>query len=100
MNLTHDTLLVQLNTASNNLSMSVPDDQLFDSALSLPQPEWAELAFQLLQSLASPGEEITSDEFAAELHERTAAHRRGELPSLSREVTRAIVQRRLKERGQ
>jgi putative addiction module component (TIGR02574 family) len=72
--------------------MSMSHDQLFESALSLPQPERADLAFQLLKSLAPAGDEITDDEFAGELHERIAAHRRGELQSFSREETRAIVQ--------
>jgi putative addiction module component (TIGR02574 family) len=80
--------------------MSIPQDQLFDSALSLPQAERADLAFQLLQSLALPGEEVTSEEFGAELRERIEAHRRGEVPSFSLEETRAIVQQKLQERRQ
>jgi putative addiction module component (TIGR02574 family) len=80
--------------------MSVPQKQLFDSALSLPQAERADLAFQLLQSLSPPGEEIASEEFGAELYERIAAHRRGELPSFSLEETREILKQRLQERKQ
>lgn len=79
--------------------MSVPQDQLFESALSLPQAERADLAFQLLQTLTPPGEEISSAEFAAELHGRIDAHRRGELPSCDLEETRAIVEQRLKDRA-
>lgn len=77
--------------------MSMSQDQLFESALSLPQPERADLAFQLLQSLTPPGDEITSEELGAELHERIEAYRRGELPSFSLEETRAIVQQRLSQ---
>jgi hypothetical protein len=77
--------------------MSIPQDQLFDFALSPPQAERADLAFQLLQTLAPPGDEITEDELAAQIHERIAAFRRGELESLSREEARAIVQDRLSQ---
>jgi putative addiction module component (TIGR02574 family) len=80
--------------------MSIPQDQLFDTALSLPQPERADLAFQLLQSLAPPGDEVTSDEFGAELHERIAAFRRGDLASFSLEETRQVIRQRLQGRGQ
>ncbi len=90
-------MLAVAGRTSDNPAMSIPQDQLFDFALSLPQAERADLAFQLLQSLAPPGDEITDDEFAAELHERIAAHRRGELQSFSREETRAIVQDRLSQ---
>jgi putative addiction module component (TIGR02574 family) len=78
--------------------MSTPQDQLFDSALSLPQAERAELAFQLLQSLTPPGKEIDPEQFASELYERIAAHRRGDLPSFSLEEARTIVQQQLQER--
>jgi putative addiction module component (TIGR02574 family) len=80
--------------------MSMSQDQLFESALSLPQTERANLAFQLLQSLSPPGEQVTSEEFGAELHERVAAYRRGELQSFSLEETREIIRERLaKERA-
>jgi putative addiction module component (TIGR02574 family) len=75
--------------------MSITQAQVFESALSLPQPDRADLAFQLLQSLTPPGEEISSDEFGAELHERIEAHRRGELRSFSLDETQAAVQQRL-----
>jgi putative addiction module component (TIGR02574 family) len=75
-------------------------DQLFESALSLPQAERADLAFQLLQSLTPPGSEVTTEEFGAELHGRIEAHRRGELPSYSMEETRAMIREQLApERG-
>jgi hypothetical protein len=77
--------------------MSVPQHQRFESALSLPQAERADLAFQLLQALVSPANEITVEEFAAELHERVEAHCRGDLPCYSLEETRAIVQDRLSQ---
>jgi putative addiction module component (TIGR02574 family) len=80
--------------------MSFSQDQLFDSALSLPQEERADLAFQLLQSLTPPGEEVTSEQFGAELHERIADLRRGDLPSFGLEETRQIIRQRLQERRQ
>ena len=58
------------------------------------------LAFQLLQSLTPPGEDVAAEEFGAELHERIAAFRRGELPSFSLEETRRLVRQRLQERQQ
>lgn len=48
--------------------MDTPQDPLFESALSLPQVERADLAFQLLQTLRPPGDEISAEEFATELH--------------------------------
>jgi putative addiction module component (TIGR02574 family) len=75
--------------------MSTSHDQLFESALSLPQAQRADLAFQLLQSLGPPGEEVTTDEFGAKLDRRIQAHRRGELPSFDAEESRAIIRDRL-----
>jgi putative addiction module component (TIGR02574 family) len=75
--------------------MSMPQEQFFETALSLPQSERADLAFQLLQSLDHPGEEVPSEQFAHEVHDRIAAYRRGELESFSRDEVRAIVQQRL-----
>jgi putative addiction module component (TIGR02574 family) len=75
--------------------MSMLPNQLFESALSLPQAERADLANQLLQSLVPPGEEITADQFGNELHQRIEAHRRGDLPSFSLEETRAVIRERL-----
>ena len=77
--------------------MNISQDQLFASALSLPQPIRADLAFELLQSLDPPGEEISSNEFGVELHQRIAAHRRGESRSFNLEETRAIIQERLSQ---
>ena len=77
--------------------MSLSQNQLFESALSLPQDERADLVFQLLQSLNAPGEEIPAEEFASELRGRVEAYRRGELKSFSLEETRTIVQQRLSE---
>lgn len=77
--------------------MSIPQDQLFETALSLPQSERADLAFQLLQSLHPPGVEIGPDEFGAELRERVAGSRRGDQESFSLEETRAIIRQRLSE---
>jgi hypothetical protein len=75
--------------------MNMSQDQLFETALSLPQAVRADLAFELLQSLDPPEDEIPAHEFGAELHERVAAFRRGDLPSFSLEETRAIVQAQL-----
>jgi len=77
--------------------MSTPQNPLFESALSLPQSERADLAFQLLQTLVPPGDEVSSEEFAAELRGRVDAHRRGELASYDLEDARAIVAQRLAE---
>jgi putative addiction module component (TIGR02574 family) len=77
--------------------MSTAPNQLFESALSLPQAERAELAFQLLQTLVPSADEISAEEFGAELRERVDAHRRGDLPSFSLEETRAIVRERLSQ---
>jgi putative addiction module component (TIGR02574 family) len=77
--------------------MTMPQDQLFEFALSLPQSERADLAFQLLQSLDPEGEEVTSAAFGAELQERVEAHRRGELRSFSLEESRVILRERLSQ---
>jgi putative addiction module component (TIGR02574 family) len=75
--------------------MNISQDQLFESVLSLPASARADLALELLQSLQPPGEETESADFERELHERVAAHRRGEVQSFSLEDTRAIVRERL-----
>jgi hypothetical protein len=72
--------------------MSTSQDPVFESALSLPQAERADLAFQLLQSLIPPGDEITTDEFGDELRQRIETNRRGELLTFSLDETRAILQ--------
>jgi putative addiction module component (TIGR02574 family) len=77
--------------------MSLSENQLFETALSLPQAERADLAFQLLQSLTPPGDEISSAELGAEIQNRIAAHRRGELDSFSLEKTPAIIRQRLSQ---
>jgi putative addiction module component (TIGR02574 family) len=75
--------------------MSMSQDQVFETALSLPLQQRADLAFQLLQSFDFPGEEIDADMFGAELRERVEAYRRGEIGSSSLEEARAIIQQRL-----
>jgi putative addiction module component (TIGR02574 family) len=77
--------------------MSMPQEHFFETALSLPQSERADLAFQLLQSLDHPGDEVPAEQFGDELQARIDAYRRGDLEGLSVEETRAIVQRRLAE---
>jgi putative addiction module component (TIGR02574 family) len=75
--------------------MTLSQNPLFESALSLPQAERADLAFQLLQSLTPPGDEVSADEFGEELRQRVEAHRRGELQSFSLDETRQIIKDRL-----
>jgi putative addiction module component (TIGR02574 family) len=77
--------------------MSIPENPLFETALSLPQSDRADLAFQLLQSLTPPGDEISTDELATEIHGRLDAYRRGEIRSFSLEETRAIMKERLSQ---
>jgi len=77
--------------------MSMSQDQLLETALSLPQSERADLAFQLLQSLDPPSEEVAAEEFGVELRERVAGYRRGEVQSASLEEARTIIQNRISE---
>ena len=77
--------------------MSTPQNPLFETALSLPQSERADLAFQLLQTLTPPGEEVSTSEFSAELQGRVDAYRRGELSSYDVDEARAVVAQRLAE---
>jgi putative addiction module component (TIGR02574 family) len=78
--------------------MSLPENSLFESALSLPRAERADLAFQLLQTLTPPGDEVPTAEFRSELYDRVEAHRRGEIPSYGLEEARAIIEQRLRDR--
>lgn len=71
------------------------EGQLFDSALSLPQAQRADLAFQLLQSLEPQGERLSSEALAAELRGRVEAHRQGELKSVSLDEARVQIQRQI-----
>ncbi len=77
--------------------MSAPENQLFETGLSLPRAERVDLAFQLLQTLTPPGDELSTADFATEIHEHVAAHRRGEIKSFSLEEARAIVNERLSQ---
>jgi len=63
----------------------------------LPQSRRADLAFQLLQSLDPPGEEIASEQFGTELHERVESSRRGDTESHSLDEVRETVEKRLSE---
>ncbi|MGD9632096.1 MAG: addiction module protein [Pirellulales bacterium] len=80
--------------------MSTTHDAFFESALALPSSDRADLAFQLLQSLELPGEEISSDEFGNELRSRVAAYRRGEIASYSIEEVRNMMEHRLSRPAQ
>jgi putative addiction module component (TIGR02574 family) len=75
--------------------MNMPQEQIFESALALPQTARADLVFQLLQTLRPDGREITSEEFGTDLHQRIAAYRRGDLSSYSLEDVRAHIEKRL-----
>jgi putative addiction module component (TIGR02574 family) len=77
--------------------MSTSHSPFFESALALPQSERADLAFQLLQSLELPGEEVDSATFGEMLRGRVEAYRRGEIESSSLEEARDIIERRLSE---
>jgi hypothetical protein len=77
--------------------MSLSQNQLFESALALPQDEGADLAFQLLQSLDPPGDEVAPSEFGSELLARIDSCRRGETQTFSLDETRQIIQQRLSE---
>jgi putative addiction module component (TIGR02574 family) len=77
--------------------MSMPQNPFFDTALSLPQAERADLAFQLLQSLEQPGDEVSSGEFGAELTTRIESYRRGEISSVTLDEARAMIERLLSE---
>jgi putative addiction module component (TIGR02574 family) len=77
--------------------MSMPQEQLFENALSLPQSQRADLAFQLLLSLEPPGELVDTEKFGAELHNRVESYRRGTTESLSLEEARAVIRQRLAE---
>jgi putative addiction module component (TIGR02574 family) len=74
--------------------MSMSQDHFFETALSLPQADRADLAFLLLQSLDHPGENISSAEYGAELRRRVEAYRRGELESFSLDEARTLIQQR------
>ena len=91
-------LLATVDAVGDNHFMSLPLNPLFESALSLPQAERADLAFQLLQTLAPSGDEISAAEFGAELHGRIEAHRRGELPSYDLNEARKFIEQRIGNR--
>lgn len=77
--------------------MSTTHDAFFESALALPSGDRADLAFQLLQSLHLPGEEISADEFGRELRSRVEAYRRGEMKSYSLEEVREMMRQQLSQ---
>jgi putative addiction module component (TIGR02574 family) len=73
----------------------MPQDNLFECALSLPQSERAELAFQLLQSLDPPGQPTPAEEFGSELERRVEAYRNSSLESVSLDEARNEIRKRL-----
>ena len=81
--------------ATYNHGMNMSENQVFESALSLPQSDRADLAFRLLQTLGDFDEEITASEFGIELHRRIDVYRRGELNGFTMDETREIVRQRL-----
>src|SRR5439155_354592 len=89
-----DTIVAIIRPTGDNQNMSMSQNYFFETALSLPQAERADLAFLLLQSLDHLGEEVISADFGSELRERVEAYRRGEIGSSSLEEARAIIQQR------
>lgn len=79
------------------VGMSTSPNPFFDTALSMPAADRADLAFQLLQSLGQPGREISGEDFGAALRDRIEAFRRGEIASSSLDEARVIIGRRLGE---
>ena len=77
--------------------MSSAPDPFLETALALPQSQRADLAFQLLQSLDPPGEEISAEQFGVGLRERVESARSGDIESRSLDAVRAIVEKRLAE---
>lgn len=77
--------------------MSPDNSDLFGAALSLPQSERADLAFQLLQSLDQPGHEIDSDIFGDRLRARVESYRLGEIDNRSLNEARVIIERQLSQ---
>ena len=77
--------------------MSSAPDPFLETALALPQSQRADLAFRLLQSLDPPGEEISAEQFASQLHERIESARSGNIKSLSLDEVRGVVEKRLAE---
>jgi len=77
--------------------MSSAPDPFLETALALPQSQRADLAFQLLQSLDPPGDEISTEQFGASLHERVKSARSGNLKSHSLDEVRAMVEKRIAE---
>jgi putative addiction module component (TIGR02574 family) len=77
--------------------MSMSQNQVFEFALSLPQSERADLAFQLLQSLEYPRDAISPEVFRDEIHKRVQGCRQGKIKGHSLDEARAIVEQRLSE---
>jgi hypothetical protein len=77
--------------------MSMPQEQVFESALSLPQSQRADLAFQLLLSLEPPGELVDSKRLGQQLRERVESYRQGTIGSVRLDETRAVIRQRLTE---
>jgi putative addiction module component (TIGR02574 family) len=81
--------------------MSISQHQFLETALSLPATDRADLAFRLLQSLDKPGEEISAEEFGAELHRRFEGYRSGTIKAVDLQEARAEIEEHLaKRRGQ
>jgi hypothetical protein len=77
--------------------MSMPQEQVFENALSLPQPQRADLAFQLLLSLEPPGELVDSKRLGLQLRDRVESYREGTVGSVSLDEARAVIRQRLAE---
>jgi putative addiction module component (TIGR02574 family) len=59
------------------LSMTTDSQAIFDAALALPEPERAMLVERLLESLSPEPDELTDDDFFAELERRRAEVEQG-----------------------
>jgi len=57
--------------------MTTEPQAIFDAALALPEADRALLAERLLESLSPEGDELTDEEFAAELERRRAEVEQG-----------------------
>jgi hypothetical protein len=78
--------------------MNATHSELLASVLALPQTERADLAFQLLQSLGPPGNNVASADFGDKLLKRAQAAQSGEIESVSLTELRSSMDQRFGER--
>lgn len=84
--------------------MSTTVDELTQQAMQLSFDERAELADRLFRSLEPPGDEVSTDEWAAawlpELKRRVQAYERGESVALERVEAMAAIRESFRQRRQ